>query len=124
MHVDSNPKDTLVRTIPDRIGLVVFAILIWSIAAWMFWIVEKFVDGKTWWDFAVKLVLHDLIFAVAVFGCALIAHACCPAATQKIVEKAAAKLHVVAWVIIGLVACTLAFVSLVLPVLIHFRIVA
>lgn len=124
MHIDSNPKDTLVRTIPDRIGLVVFAILIWSIAAWMFWLVEKFADAKTWWDFAVKLVLHDLIFAIAVFGCVLIAHACYPNATQRIVQKAAAKLHVVAWASIGLVVCTLVFVSLVLPVLIHFRIVA
>lgn len=124
MHKDSNPKETLGRTIPDRMGLVVFAILIWSIAAWMFWIVERFADGKTWWDFAVKLVLYDLIFAVVVFGCALIAHACCPSATQKILEKAAAKLHVVAWAIIWIVACTLAFVSLVLPVLIHFGIVA
>jgi len=46
MHDDSNPKDTLGRTIPDLIGLVVFSILIWSIAAWMFWIVEKFADAK------------------------------------------------------------------------------
>ena len=124
MHVDSNPKDTLVRTIPDRIGLVVFAILIWSIAAWMFWLVEKFADGKTWWDFAVKLVLHDFIFAIAIFGFALIAHACCPSTTQRIVEKAAVKLHFVVLAIIGLVVCTLVFVSLVLPVLFHFRIVA
>ena len=98
--------------------------MIWTIAAWMFWLVEKFADGNTWWDFGVKLVLHDLIFAIAVFGCASLAHACYPSATQKIAEKAAAKLHVVVWAIIGLVVSTLIFVSLVLPALMHFGIVA
>ena len=124
MKVDSNPGETLVRTVSDRIGIAACAILFWSVAAWMFWLVEKFVDGNTWWDFAVKIVLHDLIFAIAVFGGALIAHACYPTMTQRLLEKAAAKLHVVVWVIIGLVVCTLVFVSLVLPALLHFGIVA
>lgn len=124
MHIDPNPKDALARTTSDRIGLVVFVILVWTVAAWMFWLVEKFADGNTWWDFAVKVVLHDLVFAIAVFGCALLAHACCPSVMQQIVETAAAKLHVVVWAIIGLVVITLVFVSLVLPVLMHFGIVA
>lgn len=121
--MDSNPKDTLARTTPDRIGFLVFVILIWSIAAWMFWIVNKFADGKTWWDFAVKLVLHDLIFSIVVFGCALMVHACWPSATQHIVEMAAAKLSFLVWAIIALVVTTLAFAALVVPLLMHFGVV-
>ena len=123
MHIDPNQNATLARTTSDRIALVVFVIVIWTIAAWMFWVVEKFADGNTWWDFAVKLVLHDLVFSIVVFGCALVAHACCPSATQKFVEKAAAKLSIVVWAIIALVATTLVFVSLVLPLLMHFGMV-
>lgn len=51
MQVDSSPKDILMRTTAERIGLVVFVVIILTIAARMFWLIEKFADGSAWWDF-------------------------------------------------------------------------
>ncbi len=58
-----------------------------------------------------------------VFGFALVAHACFPATTRQFVEKTAAKLSIVLSAIVMLVITTIVFVSLVLPVLLHFGIV-
>lgn len=123
MDADSNSKLILGRTLPERVRLIAFSLVIWTIAGWMFWVVESFVEDRTWWDFAVKLVLHDLIFTIIVFGCALVAHALFPSVTQPFVEKAAAKLSFLLSAIILFVLATIVFLSLVVPVLLHFGLV-
>lgn len=85
--------------------------------------VATFADGQTWWDFSVKLVLYDLVFAIFVFGLALISYACYPNLALQLVKKAATRLNIAIWAILFLVAITLAFVSLVLPVLLHLKMV-
>lgn len=116
---DSKASSVLARAPSDRVGIIAFALLLWAIAAWMFWIVEKCTDGGTWFDFGVKLVLHDLTFSIAIFGFALVAHAISPIPTQKLLAKTGAKLSYILSAIVFLVAASLAFISLVLPVLMH-----
>ena len=120
---DSKASPVLARAPSDRVGIIAFAFLLWAIAAWMFWIVEKFADGETWFDFGVKLVLHDLIFSIVIFGCALVAHAIYPIPTQKMLAKAGAKLSYFLSTILFLFVASLAFISLVLPVLLHLGII-
>lgn len=123
LHGDSNLKFYHVRSPSDRVAIAAIAILILVIAGWMFWTVETFADGDTWWDFWLKLVLHDLVFTIMVFGSALVAHACFPERTRQFAERATAKLSIVLSVIMVLVYTTVFFVSLVLPVLMYLGIV-
>jgi hypothetical protein len=125
MDDESNGDYVLVRTAADRVGIVVFASILWSIAAWMFWIVQKFAAGDDWWDFAVHLVLDELIFAVGVLGLALIAHAFFPRATGKFVAKAVQKTGAIAFTLVGLFFAAMAFVAITALVdgaLRHFRV--
>lgn len=123
MDNESNANNVLARTPSDRVGVIAAAVVLWAIAAWMFWIVEKFADGRTWFDFGVKLVLHDLTFAIFIFGFALVFHAIYPSSTQRLLSKTGAKLSYILSAIILLFAISLAFISLVLPVLLHFELI-
>lgn len=122
MDDESKREFVLVPTAADRVGMVVFAAIIWAIAAWMSWIVLKFANGDGWWDFAVHLILDELIFAVGILGLALIAHACFPEATGKFLEKAIQKTGVVAFAIVGLFFATFALVVIAVLAPMLFRI--
>ncbi len=54
----------------SRLSMGVFATILGVMAAWMGWIVWTFLDGGGWFDFAVGLILDEVIFALAVYALA------------------------------------------------------
>lgn len=50
----------------------VAGILIGLLAAWMTWIINKFLDGNTWGDLIVRLILDEFTYAAALFGLMLL----------------------------------------------------
>ncbi len=117
MEADSPSDDVIVSNFSDRVGLVVFACVVGAIAYWMFWIVENFLDGRTWGDTVVRLVLHDLIFTIGLFALALIVHAFFPQPTARFVQFAIEKLGIMLTLVLGVFFAGVLFVAFVVPFL-------
>ncbi len=52
----------------DRLTLGLAAIILGAVAAWMFWLVNRFLGGGGWYDWIVGLFLDELILALALFS--------------------------------------------------------
>ncbi len=67
----SEPSD-LPPAAEGRAEMGVVGIFIGLLAAWMMWIINKFLDGNTWGDLIVRLILDELALAAALFGLMLL----------------------------------------------------
>jgi hypothetical protein len=108
-------------TTADRVGLFVVASILGTFAYWIFWIGQTFVGGKGWGDFAVRLILHDLVFSISCFSIGLAVYAASsPRWLDRILTAAARKLHSTIALVLVLFAITSVFYILILPLLLHF----
>lgn len=102
----------------------IVALVLGVMAAWMSWIVHKFLDGGGWYDLIVGLILDELILAVGLFAFVLLIRAIfAPAWLDRILVAAG---HKLVWAILlvgtlfGLAAFILLFIG---PILLHFGVV-
>jgi hypothetical protein len=104
----------IVKTISDRIVLVIYADIISVIAAWMWWSVREFLDGDAWGEMIVRFILHDFIFSIWLVAAAMVLHAMAPQTTARLLHQCLAKLGLVLTIIItiALFAAVVSFVML------------
>lgn len=121
---EQHPVDSpfAARTVSARFSWLVIATILVAITGWMYWIVTKFADGNTWFDFGVKSVLFELIFSSWVFAALLILNAIVKIEwIERALEKVVSKLVTVVYLIIAIVIITFVFVSTVVPFLAVFQ---
>jgi hypothetical protein len=58
----------------DGCAMSVVAALFTGPAIWMHWMLRKFADGDEWFDVTVRLILNELITALAIFAVMIIVH--------------------------------------------------
>jgi hypothetical protein len=106
-----------------RPTMAVAAIGLGALSAWMFWIVNTFLDGGGWFDLIVGLVLDDLILAVGLFAVVLLIWAIfTPAWLSRLLASSQKKLHRAIALIGILFGVSLMILLLVFPVLVQLGI--
>jgi hypothetical protein len=120
---DPEPPD-LPPTGEGRAAMGVAGVFIGLLAAWMMWIVNKFLDGNTWGDLIVRLILDELTLTAALFGLMLLVWALfAPAWLSRALQASRHKLQrTIALVVILFGAATL-ILLFVVPVLVWLGIV-
>ncbi len=107
----------------ERITLAVVALILGTIAGWMFWIVHTFLTGRGWFDLIVGTVLDALILALAAFSTVLLIRAVChPAWLDRISQTV---YHSLRWAIggVGLLVGAGLAVLIVLAILVQLGMV-
>ncbi|MEX0728168.1 MAG: hypothetical protein WD065_18005 [Planctomycetaceae bacterium] len=105
-------------TAADRIWLFVVAAVLGTIASWMFWIVHTFLDGRGWGEFAIRMILDDIIFSVAMLASLFALYALFkPRWINRILTRAAGKLYFMIMTILTFFAVTSGVFILVFTVL-------
>ena len=118
-HDDS--RFSAAPTVSDRLGFTATATLLIILASWMFWIVQTFLKGRAWGDFAARMILTDFIFAIFVFALVLLIYALfAPQWLVRILNRCAKHLSVLIASLSIMFAVTTVVVLLVLPILLHF----
>lgn len=87
MKSEPGEQFSLPATPADRAFMGILGIVVGAFGAWMGWVVQKFLDGNTWGDFIVRVILNDLVFAILLFAVALIVHAVFPKLGSWLLEK-------------------------------------
>jgi hypothetical protein len=105
--------------VSSRVALALVALPFGLLAAWMFWIVHKFLVGPGWIDRIVGAVLDEFILAVGLFTVTLLIGAMfAPAWLSRAISTAYWKLVSSITVVSVLFGTVLLIVIIVLPILV------
>ena len=94
------------ESIFERIVLLLIASMFGTLGLWIGWIAHKFQDNRTWGDWLVQFLLHDLVAAIVMFAIAIILFAVSPSPTSGLLGKILLKLVMIVFLIVGLAILT------------------
>lgn len=105
------------RTVADRVVSLLIASFI-SLIALVFWSLLTFLDGREWFDFAVKLVLHEMVFILGLLAGVLIVRAISSWSwIDDTLEKATEKLEFFVFILLGLMMVSFVVFAVIVPAL-------